>query len=467
MTAATAATGEPDPTPPITNVTGGERDPAVRRAGELAASYAAARELADTYDTAGSTMRQWSGLGVTTVTNADVLESSILAPGSFALAESAVLAATTGPGGILAASVGWEADAILIRITITLFEETDELAEQAIEAADYALGRIIGTFLPGLVLTSLPLLLPLAIAGAPWLQDHPEVERHLVNGGGGLLDGLSDSLWPGPGGLPFLPPFHPTTQDAAATLAGLFGRESPARITRHDVPAPGAPTSLQDLVENLAAVNGTEADPRPEGTIAIQQVTAPGGAVHWIVYAPGTDDAAPWHHDHTVRDTATSLELIAGHQTAYGDGIEQAMHDAGIRPDDPVLIVGHSQGGMQAVNLLSHDTGFSITNVVTAGSPMSPEDLPVDDSTNVLSFENRGDIVPLLDGSPAEATGNHVTIQFDDSAAGGPAHDLGHYVHGALAADLTGNADIREQIESMAGFLGGAATGTQGYLVTR
>jgi hypothetical protein len=483
--------------PPITDVSGGTHDPAVHQAEQLAANYDAAHALADTYDRAGNRMRHWGALGARTLANGDLLESSILSPGSFAFAEAAVLVATTGPDGILAESLGWEADSIMIRVTIAAYEEQDQLAHQAMEVLDYALGTIIGMALSGLVLTAIPVAIPVAIRAAPdaglmlsllpdwvkadledegidgaedlltWLNDHPDVERHLLNGGGGLLDGLGDGLWPGPGGLPFLPPFHATTEDAARSLAGLFGNEGVATVTDHDLPVPVAPTNLHDLMANLFAINGTDVSPQPDGAITIQQVTAVDGTVHYIVYAPGTDAAAPWHHDNLARDMPTNVNLIGGNDTTYGDGILQAMEDAGVNPDDPVLIVGHSQGGMQAVGLLSQDTGYNITNVVTAGSPTSQVDIPVNTSSHVLSFENSGDVIPLLNGEPNDATANHVTVQFDDSATPGFQHDLEHYVNGAEAADSSGNPDIDEQIASMDGFLNGSTTDVHGYVITR
>jgi pimeloyl-ACP methyl ester carboxylesterase len=164
---------------------------------------------------------------------------------------------------------------------------------------------------------------------------------------------------------------------------------------------------------------------------------------------------------------STNFNLIAGNDTTYGAGILQAMRDTGISPQDPVMIVGHSQGGMQAINLLNHDGGFNITNVVTAGAPTSQEQIPVGGGVNVLSFENNGDVVPLLNGEPNEATGNHVTVQFDDSAVPVSEHDMVHYVNGAEAADDSGNPDIDAQITSMAGFLNGTTTGIHAYVITR
>jgi hypothetical protein len=142
--------------PPITDVSGGGHDPVVRRAAELSAGYGSARGLANTYDAAGSKMRCWGATGPRTMANGDLLQSSILSPVSFASTEAAVLIATTGPDGIFVESLGWEADAILIRVSIAAFEEKDRFARQTMEALDYAVGRIFGTALAGLARNAIP-----------------------------------------------------------------------------------------------------------------------------------------------------------------------------------------------------------------------------------------------------------------------------------------------------------------------
>ncbi len=135
------------------------------------------------------------------------------------------------------------------------------------EALDYAVGRIVGTALAGMARVAIPVavvtgpsalmlwgLLPDRVkadledegiddvdALLTWLDRHPEIERHLLNGGGGLLDGLSDGAWPGPGGLPFLPPFHATTEDAARSLGGLFGDEVAPGVAEFDFARPSGP----------------------------------------------------------------------------------------------------------------------------------------------------------------------------------------------------------------------------------
>ena len=66
--------------------------------------------------------------------DADLLESALLSPVSFAEAEAAVLAATSGPDGVLVASVVWEADAVTIRVAVRATQLTDELVARTWEA---------------------------------------------------------------------------------------------------------------------------------------------------------------------------------------------------------------------------------------------------------------------------------------------------------------------------------------------
>jgi hypothetical protein len=89
----------------------------------------------------------------------------------------------------------------------------------------------------------------------------------------------------------------------------------------------------------------------------------------------------------------------------------------------------------------------------------------------VLSLENRGDVVPLLDGHDNPDSLQQVTVTFDDhetSIAGN--HSLQHYVHGAVAVDASTDPSVREQLDSLReqGFLGSGGTATsQVFQVTR
>lgn len=473
--------GRPHPVP-ITGVTGGSEG--------VEATYSHVLALATTYDTAGSQMREWAGIGARTLRNGDLVESAVLSPISFAEAEVAVLSATTGPDGILVESLGWETDAILIRVTVRVFREADDLVHGAFEVVDYLVGRMIGMTL----VIAAPALLAGAITVGPlayvvwqhlppglqqqlqddaagagadledWLAQHPEVLQHLINGGGGLLDGLWDGLTPlAPGGPFGISTFTPDTESAAGLLAALYGDDSPFETHGTDLTVPSGgvqPGSLADVIAHLGETNDLSNDQHPEnnGTIEIQTISDGHGGVRHIVYLPGTDDMAtlPWTQDGDVRDMATNFALIHGQDTAYMHGILQAMHDAGIRPGDPVLLAGHSQGGMEAAAILSHNHDFNVTNVVTAGSPTA-QVAGFPPGTHVLSLENQGDVVPLLDGEENPDSTQQVTVHFNDQGSSiGDSHGLDHYANGAAAVDASGDPSIQEQLASLQanGYLG-------------
>jgi hypothetical protein len=461
-------------TVPITQVTGG--------VGGMAATYGHIRSLADRFDEAGDRMRAWAATGGRTLADPDLVESAVLSPLTFAEAEEKVVCATTGIHGVLAASIVYEADAVLMRATVDAFVECDRLVRQSFGVLDYLAGHALGSALAA----DAPYVLAtgyLAFRLDPGLtselqqgiEEHPEVVQHLVAGSGGLLDGLLAGLTPaimvGSG-------FHPTTGDAAATLAELYRPEGRAEVVRRDdlsVPrGDKQPDSVAELIHHLERTNNLSPADRPgdQGTIEIQTLHEPDGSIRHIVYLPGTDDLAttPLNQDGDVRDLATNLELIAGHDTTYQQGIERAMRRAGIGPDDPVLLVGHSQGGMEAAAMLANGSPFRVTSVVTAGAPTAQvHGFPV--GSHVLSLENDGDVVPLLDGADNPDSVPQVTVRFDDhetSIAGD--HALHHYVRGAAAVDASTDPSVRAELASLRaqGFLGRAsAASSQVFQITR
>jgi hypothetical protein len=438
-----------------------------------------ALDLADAYDRAGDRLRGWAGDDAGAMKLGDLVESAPVSPPTFLDAEAALLAATSGSEGALPASVCWETDALLLRVTVRSFRETDDLVHAGFEALDYALGRALGTTLPA----TAPSLLALTLLGVvdgddlqQWAIDHPDLVQHLVNGGGGLLDGLLGPALPGPTG------FTPDTESAAGILAALYGPDGGATVTPLDVQVPSSgaqPGTVADVVAHLGELSALSGPDHPEldGTIEIQTLTAPDGQVRHIVYLPGTDDMAtlPWTQDSDVRDLATNLQLVAGHDNAYQQGILEAMHQAGIGPDEPVLLAGHSQGGMEAAAILGQGGGgFDVTHVVTAGSPTAQVD-GFPPGSHVLSLEHDGDVVPLLDGEDNPDSVQQVTVHFGDTpggAGGGVVdqHGFPHYVAGAAAVDASTDPSVVESVQSLhdQGFLGSGQTVTsQTFQITR
>jgi hypothetical protein len=482
--------------PPVTRVTGGVAG--------VAATYAAVRALADLFDAAGDRMRAWAATGGRTLADPDLLESAALSPLTFADAEERVAAATAGTHGILTTSLAYEADAVLVRATVAAFEGCDRLVAASFEALDYSAGRALGCA----VATATPYAVALGVVAVPvarsawphvpaetrarlgdevgaetdlaqeWVDRHPEEVQHLVDGSGGLLDGLLGGMPLGVPALLGLAVFHPRVGDAAADLAALYGPEGRPHVRRRpDLAVPLGrvpPDDLAGLIGHLGETDDLSPHDRPgdQGTIEVQTLTGADGTVRHIVYLPGTDDltTTPFDQDADVRDRATNLRLVGGDDTSYTAGIVQAMTEAGIGRNDPVLLVGHSQGGMEAAALLSHGSPFQVTHVVTAGAPTAQvHGFPP--SSHVLSLENRGDVVPLLDGHDNPDSRQQVTVQFDDHETSIAAnHAVAHYVHWAAAADASTDPSVREQLASLRyhGFLGSGARATSQVLqVTR
>jgi hypothetical protein len=432
----------------------------------LEASYDAMLGLAADHDDVGDHLRTLARQASRALTDGDVLESALLSPATAVRAEAAVLAATSGRDGTLVGSAACELDAAAIRASVSILEQVDAAQHAAFEAIDYGvgfgLGSAIGLGSPGVVAG---LSAGLQLGGEDLVTEHPDAVQHLVNGGGGLVDGL----------VPGATTFHPTTGDAAAQLADLYPDGSPVVTQVPSTVGGDAPGSVQDLLSHLeqVAALSPEADSPGNGTIEVQTLTgADGQAVH-IVNLPGTDDltTTPWTADGDVRDMGTNLELVAGLPDDYQQGILQAMSDAGIGADEPVLIVGHSQGGMEAAAILAGHSGFHVTDVVTAGSPTAQ--VPAFPAgSNVLSLEQHGDLVPLLDGEPNPPSVQQTTVLVDVEPGSGVTahHDYDVYVDAAAAADSSTHPSVVSSVASLHdhGFLGGdVSVASQVFQVVR
>jgi len=283
-----------------------------------------------------------------------------------------------------------------------------------------------------------------------------------------LLEAADDAQAVAFGGLGAL------VQNQAGALSLLFpGHDDPV-VTTYDAPAgaTSAPSSLSDLVAQLAWV--ADWSPTPDsagnGTIQVQTFTGSDGVPHHLVYLPGTDDITemPWSDSSIVRGNEGNVDTGAGHESTYADGILDALDQAGVGPDEPILLAGHSQGGMAAWWLAHHPHGYDIEAVVTAGSPLGPGGPP--DGVEVISLENLGDPVPWLDATPNGADPHHTTIGFSDTEADPIGnHGLDHYVVGAGEADASDHPSITAALDQLeaSGFLDGGATTAQGFQIVR
>ena len=385
--------GDASGTLPAIDVSGG--------AGGIEATYDDIERLGRLYAATGGRLVEAAWDDKLEAADGDLLASAILSPDSFAAAEAAIVDATYGPQGLVVRAAMIEAQSFCFVGVVEIYRTADDLRHAAIETLSYGLGYVIGMNLPGVVVAGGLVYGGLRLGGMSneemiaFLEDHPEIVETLVNGGGGLLDGMSAN--------PLLSPFmdalgldgfHPDTGSAADDLGELLFGDYKGDLNDGypvDQFSYDAPQDVGDLIDDL----GTTADGSvPNGVISIQELTDADGSVSYVVQLPGTDD---FMSESEIRNMGSNLNLIAGDDTAYGDAVRQAMAAAGVDPSDPVMLVGHSQGGMQAAALSGDpDFGYNVTHVVTAGSPVATSGIP--DDVSVLSLENTGDVVPLLDG---------------------------------------------------------------------
>jgi hypothetical protein len=271
----------------------------------------------------------------------------------------------------------------------------------------------------------------------------------------------------------------PTSPTEGAGLLGLLYPDGTPVVTdRGDDPAIAGtrpPRGVGDLMTALNYRNG-EASGADQGQIDVRTIEKqmPDGSIRksYVVDIPGTKD---WQFnpagDRThLNDFGTNLHALAGETTTYEQGIADALRRAGVQPGEPVMLVGHSQGGMVAVHAADdfvQSGQFNVTHVVTAGSPVAR--MPVPSSVQVLSLENQHDIVPHLDARDNPDLPNRTTVTFDRQyGTVGDNHGIASsYTPAAIAVDSSGDPSVRKYLDSAGDFLNGDTATSHVYQVTR
>jgi pimeloyl-ACP methyl ester carboxylesterase len=370
------------------------------------------------------------------VTDAGMLASALLDPGGFARAEAAVLAAVLGPHGLLAAAARLEERSLALRAAVLRYVAADRLDIGLREVRHWAEGTGMLLALPLLPALAISPLGPVALH---WVQsgdagtvlaEHPGIAEDAAGAAPSFLGGLV-SLSGGPALLTALLVTHGgglTTLEQESALLALAYPAGSARVVARgtDPDAPPPPADVADLV--LALLHRDElAHGDAQGEIDVRRLTRIGhdgsAQTSWIVDLPGTKDwqVDPREHRDHLNDLATNLTTMAGGHSARVDGVTRALELAGVGRDEPVMLVGHSQGGLvalRAAEQYAEDGSFHVTHVVTAGAPIARMTVP--ESVSVLALENPNDLVPQLDGQPSPDQHNRITVLVDTQR-----HDVG------------------------------------------
>jgi hypothetical protein len=209
-----------------------------------------------------------------------------------------------------------------------------------------------------------------------------------------LAAGSVDDAVRGAAGLPW-----PASLAADDRVTGLLGREAvarlvlgglpgptpggPVRLTAHPTRAVAAPESLDDLASRIPP-------PRDGGPqLAVERYEGTEGPVY-ALYLGGTVDfegtagSEPW-------DLASNVAAMADAPASSVHAAAAALRASGASPEDRVVLVGYSQGGLIA-SRLAESGDFRVAGMVTVGSPGGA--IPAPEGVPVLAVEHTEDLVP-------------------------------------------------------------------------
>lgn len=140
-----------------------------------------------------------------------------------------------------------------------------------------------------------------------------------------------------------------------------------------------APDDLADLLEWAGYVDA--AGKKNNTVIDVARVVGADGAVSWIVTVPSTQDwVLPFGDSPALNDLDADLILMLLPEVkgAYERAVLEAMSQAGIGKNEPVMMVGWSLGGILSAKMASQGAGgYNYQGVLAAGSPIDQFDLTV------------------------------------------------------------------------------------------
>lgn len=231
-------------------------------------------------------------------------------------------------------------------------------------------------------------------------------------------------------------------ETAAAVLvaarAGGALRETPVRADRVRTGSRSPPPAgVADLANRIPPTGRAKA---PQ--VRIERYGAPGKPA-WVVYAGGT---AAWATETGTEpwDLTSNIAAVAEQESGSYRGVVMAMREAGIQPTDPVIGVGHSQGGLVMAQVAASGD-FNTVGLATFGAPAGQ--VPIADGVPVIAVEHADDLVPALGGAKRDMTGDgneHLVVRREvfadrDPPAGKalPAHGMDVYEDTAHMIDAS------------------------------
>lgn len=374
------------------------------------------------------------------------LKSALLSPGSAADVARRVFDLTVGSAGLGALALRMEVVARGMRIGADTYQLADEAERRALAAIAVATAPL--HFVAASAVAALEATADAAEAGHTNVRDLE------------YLKYWGQSWAKEMGGLETKDPR--LTAAAVNTLRTIFHRIAPGAVTfqqqvallllagrvvgtfddgkalqvtpvRGDIPP--TPTrgahDLGDLVDQERIVESAAHNTKEHTTIRVHHVIHPDGRAGWVVDVPGTNN---WHIEgpHNPLDGTGNLTAMAGAPAAIYPAIRsamrRAMQRAGVQPGaEPVMLVGHSQGGIIATRMTQNTAfrkEFNVQEVVTVASPVTRMRIP--DGVHATEIEHTGDVVPGLDADYTPRQANTVQFSCDPPTVTGDPFDQHH-----------------------------------------
>ncbi|NHN56728.1 alpha/beta hydrolase [Calidifontibacter sp. DB0510] len=224
----------------------------------------------------------------------------------------------------------------------------------------------------------------------------------------------------------------------------------------------GRPLTIAGYLDEQGALESDRAG-STDSRVRVHRIVKPDGSAGWVVQVPGTQDWSMTGSSTPSDGTANLRTMAALPSTLYPaieTALRTAMRQAGVPPGrEPVMLVGHSQGGIVATRLAQDQrfrSTFRVTSVVTAGSPVSRMALP----PSVTSFDvaHSTDVVPRTDAADSPDVLNRYAYDLDPTPEPGDESDL-FAVHGArrYAASARRVADPSSTDPNVVAFYGQGA----------
>ena len=175
-----------------------------------------------------------------------------------------------------------------------------------------------------------------------------------------------------------------------------------------------APQSLGDLCADIDDMYWSMTDGH---TVKITRV-GEGEARRWLVSLPGTAHM-DFESNANPADMESNIREMIGIESNMRSGLVMAIHDAmkrdGLNSEEyamePVLICGHSQGGLVATVLASMNpktAGLDVQAILATGAPARRYRIRPD--VTMVSLAHDQDVIPSMDGTPARQADHRVTI---------------------------------------------------------